>query len=101
VLAFGLELIAPFLQISDQLIRLCLGIGFLLACLDLERRQCGIHLVKPLLGPIQVDVHAAMFWHNRLLSSAGDTRPHEFLNFEVGAVFRAVLEWPKVRASST
>ncbi|MGT2500555.1 hypothetical protein ACVOMS_06445 [Bradyrhizobium guangxiense] len=55
-----LEFIAALGQILQQLIRLDLGLGLGLAGLDLEGGEGGIHLVDPLLGPVQVEMHAAL-----------------------------------------
>ncbi|WP_246732285.1 hypothetical protein [Bradyrhizobium yuanmingense] len=61
-----LKLVAALGQIGEELIGLDLGLSLGLAGLDLERRQRGVHLVDPLLGPIEKEMHAALLWHGRL-----------------------------------
>jgi hypothetical protein len=62
----GLKLVTSLLQIVDQLIGLHFEVSLHLTRFGFKRRQSGVHLVNPLLCPIQVQMHAAPFWHHGL-----------------------------------
>ena len=65
-LGVGLKLMLPLFQIGEQMVGLCLRVGFQLAYLCFERRQCSVHFVNSLFGPVQVYMHTAMLLHDRL-----------------------------------
>jgi len=61
-----LELIAPFTQISDQLIGFCAGSRWGRVGFAFEGCQSGIHFIKPFLGPRKVRMKYSLALVNHL-----------------------------------